>query len=126
MQSGAKRRQFLATASAATCSLPPWCGAGEAAPPRRPNIIVFLAGDQRNDTLGCAGHPLIKTPVIDGLASGGVRFANAFVTTPICAASRASLLTGLTERTHGHTFGKPPVPKLFAQASYPMLVRQAG
>jgi len=76
---------------------------------RRPNILFLLIDDQRNDTLGCAGHPIIKTPVIDSLAAEGVRFRNAFVTTSICAASRASILTGLYERTHGYTFGKPLV-----------------
>ena len=42
-------------------------------------------------------------------AARGVRFENCFVTTSIYAASRASILTGLHERTHGYTFGKPPV-----------------
>ncbi|MCK4647280.1 MAG: sulfatase-like hydrolase/transferase, partial [Candidatus Aminicenantes bacterium] len=59
----------------------------------RPNILFLLVDDQRNDTLGCAGHPIIKTPVIDSLAAKGMRFSNAFVTTSICAASRASILT---------------------------------
>lgn len=92
----------------------------------RPNILFLLVDDQRNDTLGCAGHPILKTPVIDSLAAEGVRFKNAFVTTAICAASRASLLTGLYERTHGYTFGTPPlVPELMAE-SYPALLRAAG
>src|SRR6056297_970640 len=68
---------------------------------QKPNIIFFLIDDQRNDTLGCAGHSIIKTPVVDDLAAEGVRFSNAFVTTSICAASRASIFTGLYERTHG-------------------------
>jgi arylsulfatase A-like enzyme len=93
---------------------------------RRPNILFFLIDDQRNDTLGCAGHPIIKTPVIDRLAATGVRFRNAFVTSPICPASRASILTGLTERTHGYTFGTPPVPENYGQTSYPLLLKQAG
>ncbi|MCF7669884.1 MAG: sulfatase [Verrucomicrobia bacterium] len=92
----------------------------------RPNIIFFLTDDQRNDTLGCAGHSIIKTPVIDRLAEEGVRFENAFVTTSICAASRASIFTGVHERTHGYTFGKPPVPKSIAQAGYPLLLKEAG
>jgi arylsulfatase A-like enzyme len=92
----------------------------------KPNIIFLLADDQRNDTLGCAGHPIIKTPVIDRLAAEGVRFRNTFVTTAICAASRASIFTGLHEQTHGYNFGKPPVSAEHMQASYPMLMRQAG
>ncbi len=93
---------------------------------KRPNIIFFLMDDQRDDTLGCAGHPIVKTPVIDRLAAGGVRFRNTFVTTSICAASRASILTGLCERTHGYTFGMPPVPTRFVDTSYPVLLRGAG
>jgi arylsulfatase A-like enzyme len=92
----------------------------------RPNILFFLIDDQRDDTLGCAGHPIVKTPVVDGLAERGVRFRNTFVTTSICAASRASIFTGLAERTHGYTFGKPPVPARFVETSYPALLRAAG
>ncbi len=93
---------------------------------KQPNILFLLTDDQRNDTLGCAGHPIVKTPLIDRLARDGVRFENMFVTTSICAASRASILTGLHERTHGYTFGKPAVPEVLAQTSYPRLLRQAG
>lgn len=97
-----------------------------AAETSKPNIIFFLIDDQRNDTLGCAGHPIIKTPVIDSLAAEGVRFENAFVTTPICAASRASILTGLHETTHGFTFNKPPLSKEHMKNSYSMVLHDAG
>jgi arylsulfatase A-like enzyme len=53
---------------------------------RKPNILFLMVDDQRSDTLGCAGHPIIETPVIDSPADGGVRLRNAFVTSPICAA----------------------------------------
>ena len=92
----------------------------------RPNILFLLIDDQRNDTLGCAGHPIIKTPVIDSLAYAGTRYKNAFVTTAICAASRSSIFTGLHERTHGYTFGKPPLNKFIMANSYPRLMRNAG
>ncbi|MCF7957913.1 MAG: sulfatase [Phycisphaerae bacterium] len=92
----------------------------------RPNIILLLTDDQRNDTLGCAGHPVVQTPNIDSLAARGVRFENCFVTTSICAASRASIFTGLCERTHGYTFGKPAVAKSYTMASYPVLLRRSG
>ena len=58
-----------------------------------PNILFLLTDNQRNDLLGCVGNPIIQTPNIDRLAANGVRFANAFCTSPICAASRASYLT---------------------------------
>jgi arylsulfatase A-like enzyme len=74
----------------------------------RPNVVFLLADDMRWDMMGCAGNRIIQTPHLDALARGGVRFPNAFVTTAICAASRASLLTGLYERTHRYTFGTNP------------------
>ena len=68
---------------------------------KRPNIIFILTDDQRWDALGYAGNDIILTPEMDKLAKDGTFFSHAFVTTPICAASRASILTGLYERTHG-------------------------
>ncbi len=91
-----------------------------------PNIVFFLSDDHRADVLGCAGHPIVKTPHLDKLAAGGVRFTNAFVTTSICAASRATLFTGLVERTHGFTFGKPPISKAHTADSSPAKLKAAG
>ena len=68
-----------------------------------PNILLFLIDDIRNTSLGCYGHPIVRTPIIDGIANKGTRFTNAFVTTSICAASRASILTGLYESHHQYT-----------------------
>ncbi len=97
-----------------------------AAEPSRPNVIFFLSDDHRSDLLGCAGHPVLKTPTIDRLAANGVRFDHMFVTTSICAATRATLLTGLYERTHKFTFRTPPIAQQFCQSSYPALLRAAG
>ncbi len=93
----------------------------------KPNIVFVLVDDQRNTSLGCAGHPQIKTPVVDSLAARGVRFENAFVQTPICMASRANLFTGLTTTTHGY-HGNPstPVCKEDLDTSFPTLLRQSG
>jgi hypothetical protein len=55
----------------------------------RPNILFFLSDDHRWDRMGCAGHPFLKTHTMHRLAKDGVRFSNMFVTTSICAASRA-------------------------------------
>ncbi len=92
----------------------------------RPNVIFFLSDDQRADFLGCAGHEILKTPNIDALASRGTRFENAFVTTAICAASRATLFTGLYERSHKYTFGTPPLADEIIDNSYFSLLKKGG
>ena len=121
------RRRFLRAAGVGAAALAiPRGGRAAPEPAKKPNILFFLIDDQRNDTLGCAGHPILKTPVTDSLAARGVRFRNMFVTTSICAASRASILTGLHERTHGFTFGTPPISQEHCAASYPVLLRKAG
>jgi len=65
-----------------------------------PNIVFFFTDDQTISTLGCYGNPVVKTPNIDALAARGTRFQQAFVSHPICWASRASILTGLTARSY--------------------------
>ncbi|WP_439481351.1 sulfatase family protein [Cyclobacterium plantarum] len=97
-----------------------------AAQSEKPNIIFILTDDQRWDALGFAGNEIIHTPHMDQLASEGLYFENAFVTTPICAASRASLFTGLYERTHNFTFGKPPLQDAYMAKSYPKLLKDSG
>jgi arylsulfatase A-like enzyme len=92
----------------------------------KPNIIFFLADDQRNDVLGCYGNELIQTPTIDKLAAEGVRFENVFCEVPICAASRSTLFTGLSQRTHGYNFNEPPVSAEHMATSYPMVLKAAG
>ena len=93
---------------------------------RKPSIVFLLTDDQRYDALSCAGNPIIRTPNMDWLAQNGTRFENAFVTTPICAASRASIFTGLYERKHSYTFTKPPIRKEYCDLSYPFLLKKAG
>ena len=93
---------------------------------RKPNIILIVTDDQRWDALGFAGNSIIKTPNMDILADEGIYFSNAFVSTPICAASRATLFTGLYERTHDYTFGKPDLDDEYMYESYPYLLRKAG
>lgn len=92
----------------------------------RPNVLVLLTDDQRFDMLGCAGNRIIQTPAIDTLARNGTRFANAFVTTSICPTSRASIFTGLHERTHGYSFGTKPLAERHVLQSYPALLKKAG
>lgn len=124
------RRQFIQSAAyglgALSLGVQVLAATSSAEAHEKPNIIFILTDDQRWDALGCAGNPIIQTPNMDRLAEKGVRFEHAFVTTPICAASRASIFTGLYERTHGFTFGTPPLAQAYTDISYPRCLRQAG
>ncbi|MBU6402911.1 MAG: sulfatase-like hydrolase/transferase, partial [Verrucomicrobia bacterium] len=91
----------------------------------RPNILFIITDDQRFDMMGNV-TPALHTPEMDRLARDGVRFEHAYVTTSICAASRASMLCGLVERTHRYTFLTPPLGDAFVEMSFPRLLRQAG
>ena len=66
-----------------------------------PNILFIMADQMRSDALSCAGNKAIRTPNLDRLASEGVRFANAFSSTPSCTPARAAILTGLSPWYHG-------------------------
>ncbi|MFP6872334.1 MAG: sulfatase [Verrucomicrobiales bacterium] len=93
---------------------------------KRPNLLFLMTDNQRRDALGCYGNPVIKTPNIDRLAAKGFRFTNAFCTTSICAATRASIFTGQYRRSHGYTFEKPPMTIAAMRQSYPAILKRAG
>jgi len=67
----------------------------------RTNVLVILTDDQGVWAAGCYGNREIRTPNLDRLATGGVRFENFFVATPVCSPSRATLLTGRIPSQHG-------------------------
>ena len=61
----------------------------------RPRNLLFIMSDEHSRrVLGCYGHPMIRTPNLDGLAARGVRFTDAYCNSPICVPSRASFATG--------------------------------
>jgi len=61
----------------------------------RPTNLLFIMSDEHSRrVLGCHGHPMIKTPNLDELASRGLRFTDAYCNSPICVPSRASFHTG--------------------------------
>ncbi|OON39478.1 hypothetical protein BTJ39_12525 [Izhakiella australiensis] len=66
------------------------------------NMIVIISDEHNKLMSGCYGHKLVKTPNIDSLASNGVRFTNAYCSSPICVPSRASLATGRYVNETGH------------------------
>src|SRR5579872_2427270 len=94
------RREVLAGAAAAQVLR---------AAPARLNIVLFLADDLGCHDLGAWGATDLKTPNIDALASGGVRFTNWYAAAPVCAPSRASLLTGRYPIRAGVPDNGPPL-----------------
>ena len=68
----------------------------------RPNILLFVVDDLGTNDAGCYGNPVIKTPALDALAAEGTRFTHAYCSSPSCAASRSTILTGL----HNHATGQ--------------------
>jgi arylsulfatase A-like enzyme len=121
-----KRRSFIKSSLAAAMASPLGACKMSTEPERPPNIIFLLTDDQRFDALGCMGHAVIKTPNIDRLAKTGTLFKNAFVTTPICAASRASIFVGEYERTHKYTFRTAPLADSYTGVAYPSVLRANG
>lgn len=69
----------------------------------RPNFVVIFTDDQTYRAIGY-NNPAVKTPKLDRLAARGVIFNRAYIATPICVASRASILTGLFPQQH-HSVG---------------------
>jgi arylsulfatase A-like enzyme len=92
----------------------------------RPNIVFLLADDQCVYSVGCYGNSDVKTPHMDQLGHDGVIFDNHYVTTSICMASRASIMTGMYEYKHGCNFGQGGLEASTWQQSYAILLREAG
>jgi len=86
------------------------------------NVVFFLADDLRWNSLGCMGNQMLQTRNIDDLATNGIRFENACVTTSISMVSRASLLTGQYMSRHKiREFGIPLSEEAFSQ-TYPAIL----
>lgn len=92
----------------------------------RPNIVFLMADDQCTYSMGCYGTPRVKTPNLDQLAEDGMIFDRHYVSTAICMASRANVMTGLVEYKHGCNFMHGPLLKKHWKNSYPVLLKSAG
>jgi choline-sulfatase len=70
--------------------------------PTAANMIFFMSDNHTRAMLGCAGHPVVETPVLDRIAARGVRFTNAYCASPLCCPSRAALATGRYPHQSGY------------------------
>jgi arylsulfatase A len=71
------------------------CGITRADSPKTPpNVILILADDLGWADLGCYGSKFHRTPALDRLAKGGMRFTDAYSACPVCSPTRAALMTG--------------------------------
>ena len=102
------------------------CGAASAAPP---NVIVIMADDLGYGDLSCYGATAVKTPNIDRLAAGGMRFTSGYCSASTCTPSRYSLLTGsYAFRQPGTGIAPPNSPLIIPHETFtlPDLMKQAG
>jgi len=95
-------RRQITRQEAERMSPAPKKAARKQAPPakNRPNILWLISEDTSPD-MGCYGDTLVKTPNLDRLAREGTLFTNAFVTAPVCSASRSGFMTGMYQTSIG-------------------------
>ncbi len=93
---------------------------------QRPNILWLSIEDTSPQFIGCYGNSAAKTPVIDALASKGVRFTAAFATGAVCSPTRFSIITGVRsyEAGTGHHRSAYPIPDFIK--GFPSYLRHAG
>jgi arylsulfatase A-like enzyme len=72
-----------------------------------PNIVMVVADDLGYGELGCYGGTEIPTPNIDMIAGAGVRMTQGYSTSPMCAPSRAGIMTGKYQQRFGFEFNQP-------------------
>lgn len=93
----------------------------------KPNFVFILTDDHRFDLLGANGNEIIQTPNLDKLASEGILFTNAHITSAICTPSRVSILLSQFERKHGVNFNSgTSVSEEAWKQSYPVVMRENG
>ena len=90
----------------------------------RPNFVMFITDQHRADFLGCSGHPVLRTPNIDGIARTGTRFDEFHVASPVCMPNRASIMTGRMPSLHGVRCNGIPLD--LSSVTFVDLLRDAG
>jgi len=129
---GTSRREFLkglGVMAGSAGALSAWSGCAglgraQSRAPKRPNIIFIMTDDHASHAMSCYGSKINKTPNLDRIAKGGMRFTNAFCTNSICAPCRAVILTGKYSHLNGVKDNRLKFDG--AQQTFPKLLQQAG
>ncbi len=103
--------------------------AQEPANTSRPNVVLILSDDMGYSDLPKFGKSEIPTPNIDRLAKEGTLFTDAYVTAPICVASRMGLLTGQYQQRfgiYGNIYGEDRTRLFLNQTLLPAVFQNAG
>lgn len=99
------------------------------APVSKPNIVVILTDDLGYGDLECYGHPFIKTPHLNAMAKGGIRFTDCYSAAPVCSPSRVGLMTGRSPNRAGVYDFIPGNRGIFmrdSEVTIPQLLKKAG
>lgn len=122
------RRQFIQSAALGGLALGALGRRLPASParlPRKTNLLFIWTDEQRWDTLAAYGNSQVVAPNLDAFARQSLRFDRAYVTQPVCTASRSSVLTGLWPHQNGCTANNVPLdpgtacfPELLADSDY--------
>jgi arylsulfatase A-like enzyme len=92
--------------------------------PRRPNVLWICADDFAASVSGAYGNRQVRTPSLDRLAAGALRFDRAYCNCPLSTPSRQAFWTGRYPRSIGVTLSPTPLPD--DEVTLPVLLRAAG
>ncbi len=114
-------KQMVSAGTVPLCFRP---SAGFAAEKPKPDILLIMPDQMRGDCLSIVGHPAVRTPNLDELATEGVLFRRAYTTVASCIPARFALLSGLYPQTSGvvgfkaKPFSAPTLPELLSELGY--------
>jgi choline-sulfatase len=88
------------------------------------NLLIVISDEHRRDAMGCAGHPIVRTPHLDRLAAQGALFEAAYTPSPMCVPTRAAIACG--DHVHRIGYWDSATPYDGARRSWMRRLRDAG
>ena len=92
----------------------------------QPSVLLFCVDHWPGQLMGAAGNSHVLTPTLDELSRMGVRYSQAYTSTPTCVPARRSLMTGTTARVHGDRTFKESTPRDPALKTMAQTFQDAG